>query len=213
MRPRFRPTYRGRPLSAVSGAWGIGRRLGAFGGLSADQIQAYAQNAGFTGYDLQMAVAIALAESNGGDPNAYNPEVAAPGGTPRGQGSYGLWQIYLKMHPEFAGQNLYDPQTNANAAYSIYSKAGGFDPWSTYTSGKYTAYMQAAPPPPAQQPAGAMPVLTIDASTGLPIQDNTPTPGAPAVITASLLPTDPTSIILLTAAGLGVLVLREILSD
>lgn len=101
-----------------------------------------AANAGFAGEDLQTAVAVALAESHG-DPNAYNPETAA--GTPQGQGSYGLWQIYLKVHPEFAGQNLYDSQTNANAAFSVYSKAGdSFEPWSTFKSGAYTAYLDEA---------------------------------------------------------------------
>ena len=112
------------------------------GKLSAAQIAQYAAAAGFSGADLVTAVAIALAES-GGDPNAYNPETAA--GTPQGLGSLGLWQIYLKAHPEFAGQNLYDPQTNANAAYSVYSDAGGtFNPWSTFGSGAYTAQINAA---------------------------------------------------------------------
>ena len=106
--------------------------------LTPAQIAAYAQNAGFTGADLQTAVAIALAES-GGNPVTYNPETAA--GTPDGEGSYGLWQIYLNAHPEFAMQNLYDPQTNANDAYAVYAAAGGFSPWSTYTSGAYQAFL------------------------------------------------------------------------
>jgi soluble lytic murein transglycosylase-like protein len=97
--------------------------------LSAAQIQAYAAAAGFSGADLQTAVGIARAESSG-NPSAYNPE-----------GSYGLWQIYLPAHPEYAGVNLNDPQTNANAAFAIYSAAGGFSPWSTYISGAYLAYM------------------------------------------------------------------------
>jgi hypothetical protein len=105
-------------------------------------IAVYAKNAGFTGADLLTAVAVALAES-GGDPNAYNPETAA--GTPEGLGSYGLWQIYLKAHPEFQGQNLFDPQTNANAAYSVYRAAGNsFRPWSTYLNGAYTAHLDEA---------------------------------------------------------------------
>ena len=135
--------------------------------LSPAQIAQYAAAAGFAGNDLLTAVDIALAES-GGNPAAYNPETAAAGGTPQGQGSYGLWQIYLKMHPEFAGANLADPQTNANAAYSIYAIAGGFSPWSTYTSGEYGMYES-----PAVQAAvaayGAPAPLTLDASTGQPI--------------------------------------------
>src|SRR5205807_7428611 len=85
--------------------------------MNASDIAALAQNAGFSGSDVGVAVAIALAESSG-NPGAYNPEPLARGGTPPGQGSYGLWQIYLKMHPEFAGQNLYDPATNRSEEHT-----------------------------------------------------------------------------------------------
>lgn len=85
---------------------------------------------------------MALAESNGGDETAYNPESGAAGGTPAGQGSYGLWQIYWKKHQNFDQASLYDPQYNANAAYSIYAAAGyTFTPWTTYTHGTYLAFM------------------------------------------------------------------------
>src|ERR1700686_2591824 len=110
-------------------------------GLAIPQLAALASGAGFSGEDLMTAVAIALAES-GGDPQAYDPERAA--GTSQGNGSFGLWQIYLAAHPEFAGMNLFDPQTNANAAFSVYSQAGGFSPWSAFKSGAYVAYMDAA---------------------------------------------------------------------
>jgi hypothetical protein len=105
-------------------------------------IAEWAANAGFSGADLVTAVAIAYAESSG-DPSAYNPETAA--NTPEGQGSYGLWQIYLKAHPEFNGLDLYDPQTNANAAFSVYSAAGNsFKPWSTFTSNAFSKYLNQA---------------------------------------------------------------------
>lgn len=139
--------------------------------LTAAQIAYYAQNAGFTGQDLQTAVAIALAESSG-NPNVYNPESAAS--TPAGQGSYGLFQIYLNAHPEYQGVNLYDPQTNANAAYAIYAAAGGFSPWSTYNSGTYEAYMGVAAPAPAAPVVSAAPLttdvtdLTTEASSLVP---------------------------------------------
>lgn len=105
-------------------------------------IAGYAQNAGFTGADLVIAVAVALAES-GGNARAYNPETAA--GAPEGKGSYGLWQIYLNAHPEFTGWDLYDPQTNADAAYAVYSAAGNsFKPWSTFNSGAYQSHLVTA---------------------------------------------------------------------
>lgn len=94
----------------------------------------FAKDAGFSGADLITAVAIALAESSG-NANAYNPELAAQeiNGAPDGQGSAGLWQIYQFAHPEFSGQNLFDPETNANAAFSVYQAAGNsFSPWSTF---------------------------------------------------------------------------------
>jgi len=98
-----------------------------------------AQNAGFSGNDALTAAAIAMAESSG-NPRAYNPETAA--GAPEGKGSYGLWQIYLNAHPEFTGQDLYDPSTNAAAAYSTWTDAGGsFAPWSTFNSGVYAQYL------------------------------------------------------------------------
>jgi hypothetical protein len=114
--------------------------LGSGMKLTPEQIAQVAQQAGFNGDNLSIAVAIAIAES-GGDPHAYNPEVKAAGGTPVGLGSYGLWQVYKKKHPEFNGLDLNDPQTNANAAFSIFQQSGGFRPWSTYNSGAYTSHL------------------------------------------------------------------------
>jgi hypothetical protein len=109
--------------------------------LQIPQLVALASGAGFVGDDLTTAVSIALAES-GGDPQAYNPERAA--NTPQGYGSFGLWQIYLKAHPEYKGQNLFDPQLNASAAFAVYSSAGNsFRPWSTFGNGAYQAHVDA----------------------------------------------------------------------
>jgi hypothetical protein len=106
------------------------------------QIAQYARNAGWTGDDLVTAVAVALAES-GGNVKAYNPERTA--GTPIGEGSYGLWQIYLHRHPEFATMNKFDPQTNANEAYKVYVEAGNsFTPWSTFKNGAFEAHLDDA---------------------------------------------------------------------
>jgi alpha-L-arabinofuranosidase len=95
-----------------------------------------ASNAGFAGDDLVTAVAVALAESSG------NPQALGDIGI--GQGSFGLWQISSKYHPEY-GPNfaaLYDPQANANAAFAIYSAAGNsFSPWSTFKTGSYAEFL------------------------------------------------------------------------
>ncbi len=119
-------------------------------------IAQYAANAGFTGDDLVTAVAIAMAESGGGNMYAYNPERQA--GARNGYGSYGLWQIYVQGNLRFLvangyvdetawppGINLFDPQTNAQAAFDIYSSTGGtFDAWTTYGSGRYQAFLDTA---------------------------------------------------------------------
>jgi hypothetical protein len=194
--------------------WRIRRDLGALSGLDASAIAAYAQNAGFTGNDLVTAVAVALAESSG-NPNVYNPETGARGGTPQGKGSFGLWQIYLRDHPEFAGQNLYDPQTNANAAFAVYSRAGqSFNPWTgTYTTGRYQAYIPqalAALPQPDLSPPGGLQVepapVTIDASTGQPVYDPTPTPPLSAGVSGA-----PGNILLLTGAALAAYLIADFL--
>lgn len=119
-------------------------------GHQATGLAVYARNAGFRGVDLITAVAVALAES-GGNPTRYNPESAyfnrhnIADTDAAGMGSYGLWQIFRYLHPEFADVDLYDPQVNANAAYSVYVAAGHkFTPWSTFNGGQYTAHLDAA---------------------------------------------------------------------
>jgi len=102
------------------------------GQLTPVQIAALATNAGFAGNDLVTAVAIAYAESSG-----------IPSKTGK-LGEIGLWQIYPTMHPEFGPDfsALYDPATNAHAAYSVYSVAGmTFRPWSTWP----TLYLKYVP--------------------------------------------------------------------
>lgn len=188
----------------AAGAWGR-TNLGALGqALDYPTLQQLASNAGFSGSDVNVAAAIALAET-GGNPGDYNPETQAKGGTPAGQGSYGLWQIYLRDHPQFNGQNLYDPQTNANAAYQVFLQQG-FSAWTTFNSGRYLAFLYGAPSP-AAAPGAAAPPLTIDASTGQPILDTTPTPANPvgALTQGQML--------VLTAVAAGLYFLADSLAD
>jgi hypothetical protein len=100
----------------------------------------YARKAGFTGSDITTAVAIAIAES-GLVIKAYNPETSS--GTVQGSGSRGLWQIYGAAHPEYNSDDVYDPQTNANAAYAVY-KSQGWGAWTTWSSGDYLQYLAVA---------------------------------------------------------------------
>lgn len=108
--------------------------------LNDQQLARLAYDAGFRGDALRWAVAIAKAES-GGNPSAYNPEIAA--GTVPGSGSRGLWQIYGTAHPQYNSSLAFDPSTNAKAAYQVYSEVGHkFTPWSTYTNGQAAQYYQ-----------------------------------------------------------------------
>ncbi len=71
----------------------------------------------------------------------------SPGGraatNPRAQGQCcsGLFQIYYDVHKSWLAElginsrnDLYDPRTNAEAAFALYQRAGGWAPW-TLTSG------------------------------------------------------------------------------
>lgn len=105
------------------------------GSLSDDDIAGFAAAAGWSGDNLAVAIAIAMAES-GGDPNTVGDTDITPGG------SIGLWQINLKAHPQYTADQLTDPQANANAAYLIYQAAGNsFSPWSTYNRGQYATFL------------------------------------------------------------------------
>jgi len=108
------------------------------------------QNAGFSGESLNTAYGVVKAES-GGRSSAYNPN-----GLDK---SYGLFQInmenndprnpnmgikrneaYLKKYKSigYTGEeSLLDPNINAKIAYDISKGGTNFNPWTTYTNGKY----------------------------------------------------------------------------
>lgn len=114
------------------------------------QLMQTLQNAGFSGQSLTTAYGIVKAES-GGRANAYNPTGM--------DDSYGLFQInmensdprnpnmgnkrnaaYLKKYASigYTGpESLKDPNINARIAYDISKGGTNFNPWTTYTSGKY----------------------------------------------------------------------------
>jgi hypothetical protein len=60
-----------------------------------------------------------------------------------------LWQIYIPAHPEYRSnpEALYDPRTNADAAYKIYVAAGrNFEPFHAWSraSGPRKAFLTSA---------------------------------------------------------------------
>lgn len=110
-------------------------------GTGVVNVATYARNAGWSGIDLITAVAIALAESGG------NPSAKGDFGNPvAGQyNAFGLWQINTGENPQFLGDDLLDPQVNANDAFALYQQAGNsFSPWSTFKNGAYKAQVNAA---------------------------------------------------------------------
>lgn len=79
---------------------------------------------------------MALAESSG-DPNAHNTS---------GEDSRGLWQINVSKdaNPGYASWNLFDPATNARAAYQLSGGGADFHNWTTYVQGAYLHSLAAA---------------------------------------------------------------------
>jgi murein DD-endopeptidase MepM/ murein hydrolase activator NlpD len=116
------------------------------GKASPEQIARIAKTAGIPEKNIPTMVSIALAESGGNIGARYNPD----GNT--GEDSYGLWQI--NMDPRYADERLklfgidskkelFNPVTNAKAAYEIF-KQQGFDAWTVYRTGKYRDFLPAA---------------------------------------------------------------------
>jgi hypothetical protein len=105
--------------------------------ISDSQIAAYARQAGWSGNDLNVAVAVAIAESSG------RTDVV------NFLGCVGLWQVFQRVHarahPLWSTDWLKNPANNAEAAHTIWAEAGNsWRPWTTYTSGAYQIYMRRA---------------------------------------------------------------------
>lgn len=127
--------------------------------LTAAQVAGYAKAAGWTGQDLAVAVAVALAES-GGRTDARG-DVALQTGT--WGPSIGLWQIRSikadkgtgRLRDEAANLN---PSTNARHAHQLWADQG-WSPWTTYTGGRYLAHL------PAARAAAAAPAAATGTTT------------------------------------------------
>jgi len=137
------------------GAFDVGGGGGSPG--QTGSMVALAQGAGFTGRNAQIMGAIAMAESSG-NARAHNTNAGT------GDNSYGLWQINMlgAQGPERQRQmglksydDLFNPQTNARAAMSVY-KSQGFGAWSTYKDGSYKKYMASAMAPNLMGAGGGM---------------------------------------------------------
>lgn len=103
------------------------------GTYSAKCIAAVAFNAGLKDKKkLEMATAIALAESSGRT-GVYN-----------GICCVGLWQINIKAHRQYSMAQMKDPQQNATAMFKISNGGSNWQPWEVYTKRTYLLHMPQA---------------------------------------------------------------------
>ena len=121
--------------------------------MNLQQLQALAASVGFP--DPNLAAAIAQAES-GGDPNAYNTE-----------GSYGLWQIDIVYNPRYQSNPsvLFDPVTNAKAAYAISKHGTVWTGWTTYRTGLYKQWYTPPIPPASSYPLSHVALIAAGAAS------------------------------------------------
>jgi hypothetical protein len=113
------------------------------GRLTADEVARVAYRAGFRGNALATMVAIAMGESSN-NPRAHNPVGR--------DNSYGLWQINMLDRPGYmmgeerrrrwgiSNEDLWDPDVNARAAYSLTAGGTKFTDWSVYTNGIFLQF-------------------------------------------------------------------------
>ena len=133
------------PLSSSDS--GVGKLAARY---DKEQLKGFARNAGFPEHTLEIVSKIAMGESSG-NPRALNQK--------GDDDSYGLMQINMINKPGYrlgdermakfglkSKEDLYDPQTNFNAAYQIY-KEQGLGAWGAYTNGSYQNYQRANPAP------------------------------------------------------------------
>jgi hypothetical protein len=100
--------------------------------LSPPQIAAYAKQAGFTGSQVAIMTAIALAESSG--------RTDATNHNSNGSVDHGLWQINDVNSSILRSGNWANPADNARMAFQIYQQQG-YRAWSVFKSGSYAKHL------------------------------------------------------------------------
>jgi hypothetical protein len=102
--------------------------------LSAGQLASLASAAGWTGNDIVIAVAIALAETGGKNERSIKANS-------NGTYDWGPWQVNDVNNPTEAEKT--NPASNAEKAHAIFLSQG-WKAWSTYNSGAYLTHMTEA---------------------------------------------------------------------
>jgi hypothetical protein len=120
------------------------------------QLAAAARSAGFSGNDVAVAVAVALAES-GGQTDVTHSNID-------GSTDYGAWQIN-SVHPQILASGTWSNLSdNAKMAKAVFD-GQGWHAWSTYNSGAYLPFLirgRSASNTPGNTPA--VPVATTPAT-------------------------------------------------
>ena len=115
------------------------------GKLSAQQMAQLLYDTGWRGNDLVNALAVSFQES-GWKANNLNPDAST------GDQSYGLFQINMlgdlgparrEKYGLSSNNELYDPVTNAQIAYKMWSESG-WQPWSSWKRGEYEKHLDMA---------------------------------------------------------------------
>lgn len=126
---------------------GEGGPIPSGGTFNISQLVGLAQRVGFKGENAAVAASVAMAES-GGNSKSHNTKYP--------DNSYGLWQINMLDEPGYmlgaerrrqfnlkSNNELFDPLTNAKAAYKI-SGGSDFSAWTMYQNGEYRKFLSAA---------------------------------------------------------------------
>jgi len=125
MRPKVTPT------GGLAGGGGYSGDV-SYDGSDAS-IADMMRKAGFPEDQIGVGLGIVQAESNyKANAQHYNSN---------GSIDQGLFQINSIHKARYAGQDIYDPQTNVNIAYQVWKDAGGsWKPWVTYQQGLASAH-------------------------------------------------------------------------
>jgi hypothetical protein len=104
------------------------------GRLDAAKVADLAARAGFRGRDVQIAVAVARAESD------WNP--SARNGNTNGSTDFGLMQINSIHASILAGGSWSNPQDNMVMAFKVFQGSGGrWTPWVTFNTGAFAKFL------------------------------------------------------------------------
>lgn len=205
------------------------RRRGLGDAVNAASVQQLlVQAAARYGFDASLILAQAQTESN--FRNVTNPST----------GACGVLQLLPSTAAQYGVSNCLDMAANIDAGVhylaDLLNKFGDIakalaaydwgpgnlgkaiaawgDQWLAHAPAETQNYVAkiAGVSPPA--PVTSTPPLTIDATTGQPVEDNTPTPPAATTSLPSLdLSSVPAPVLVAAGAALAVLVLREFLDD